>query len=538
MPQIKDYTPSQEAGGPVTGRRATAEDFGGGVADSLSQFGGAAKGAGEALYKAQERSEVSDLTVKMSKAHSDYTMRLQEAVRAGGTPSEDGTVSGEGTEANPNPDHGTLSESFLKSFDDHMNDVGANVTTAGARRYFEQAKAQYRGQFAVEAAQGQAEIAGIKAKQDANTRFNVDSSLILNNPSQFDFKLQEANRAIDAQHEAGSMDFKTATQMKEITAKEYAKISVEGWIKLSPDHGIAMLNEGKMDKYFDGEVKKELYAKADQQKRANVLEDERLKKAQEEALKLRQEASQKGLLSDIYAGKASVDDILHGSGKPMTPAQQENMLSVLKAVNKEKVQGDPAVELSVYKRINLPDGDPNKINNIDSIIELAPKGLGVEGAQKMIKEFEDRRTPEGRKESDVKGELFKTSFAKLAKPNGFGIPDPDGVEQNYKATAEMSKAWEEGRKAGKSVDQLSNPDSPDYVGKLIGKYVRTNQEKIQAIKTNLRAGANADLSGAAQQINSAVDQGAAPKPAPVVNEKAWRPGESVEQWRARTKAGQ
>jgi GH24 family phage-related lysozyme (muramidase) len=129
----------------------------------------------------------------------------------------------------------------------------------------------------------------------------------------------------------------------------------------------------------------------------------------------------------------------------------------------------------LYRRVHLPQGDPDRITDPNQLYaHVGPAGdLTVGGVDKLRSEIDLRRSPDGVAESEMRAQFLKNARAQITGTDeGLHIRDPKGDELYLKFMAQAWPLYDKERKAGKSPAQLLDPDSPDYVGKVIGNFKR------------------------------------------------------------------
>ena len=133
-----------------------------------------------------------------------------------------------------------------------------------------------------------------------------------------------------------------------------------------------------------------------------------------------------------------------------------------------------------YKQVHAPAGDPGRITDASQLYAMVgPRGsLTVAGVDKLIKEIQDRKSPEG----DAEAAMKKQFFEKVARPaitfenEEIKLQDPEGSKRYLQFLAYAMPAYDEGRRAGKTPAQLLNPESSDYIGKAIPQFQKPASE--------------------------------------------------------------
>lgn len=152
-----------------------------------------------------------------------------------------------------------------------------------------------------------------------------------------------------------------------------------------------------------------------------------------------------------------------------------------KADREATLKTDPTVFNELFRRIQLPDGDPNKITDWHDIIPFQGKGVKFEDWVQLRQEIEGQGTAEGQTKNKLLTTVLDTARQLTRKNDMYGVADPKGDNLVMQATNEIMKAWDAGVKAGKSPYAMSNPESPDYVGAVIDRLKRSPAQVMQDI---------------------------------------------------------
>lgn len=461
MPSIPDYRMRSDIQGPVESRRAHPSEntIGGG----LDVLGKTLQGVGEVLQRRQEQAEVSDLNAKLAQAHSDFTTGLQDEIQKA------------------TPGDNTLVQRTADKFDEYMGKIQDGIQTRAGQLHFDSASAELRAHFIQKAAQGQAALAGEKAKNDYKDMLDSQSSALLNDPSSLQMALGMHDQAVQSLVQAGGLPAMKAAELRQQGRQELAKSAVRGWIQLDPSDAKDQINSGKFDAFFDGDVKHQMMKEADVGINAQRIEEERQDKLQEKALKSQRDQVEQDLLAGIMdRGDVSTKDILYGQGKVLEAHQQEHMLHLLETAQKDKLKTDPSTLIGIVDRINLPDGDPNRINSANDISSLFGRGLDQKGVTFAMGLLKRRQTPDGQAESDRVNSVLKYAKSRLVNSNPLlGIKDVQGEENYSRFVTDFYQQLDSQRKGGKTLFDLTDPHSPSYLGRLVNGYVKTPEQILQ-----------------------------------------------------------
>jgi hypothetical protein len=183
------------------------------------------------------------------------------------------------------------------------------------------------------------------------------------------------------------------------------------------------------------------------------------------------------VFANIHSDKPTVnlDQII--ANPSLTPQAKMRMTEQLeKATGADKAEhtyGPGFYDL--YKRIHLPEGDPQRLTDSGELYGHVGKGgdLTVSGVDKLNAEIQGRKTPEGVAESEMKAQFLKNARAQITGTDeGLHIEDPKGDELYLKFLADVLPRYDAQRREGKSAATLFNPESPDYLGKTISGFKR------------------------------------------------------------------
>lgn len=180
----------------------------------------------------------------------------------------------------------------------------------------------------------------------------------------------------------------------------------------------------------------------------------------------------------------------------------------------------------LFNAIHTPEGQQGAITSVSQLQQFVGKDdkLTIAGYDKLSKELEGKKTPEGNAEGLMKTQFLKNAKAQISNENlGLSIEDPKGEEMYNNFLTHALPAYDAGRAAGKTPTQLLNSDSPDYIGKSIPSFKRPLPQQVadtviaqpsrwQNFKTNVQAaGATPILPGLKNVANSVLGEEATPE---------------------------
>lgn len=475
MPKIQDYSFRSNVAGPMDTRRATAEGFGANIGRAVAGAGETVQYTGDVVYKRVEQAEVSDVNAKMAQAHSEYTNYLRETLRTA------------------DPADTTVSTKFLEKYREHVSKIGEGLSTGKGRELYSSMLAQQERHFTEAAAEGQADLAGVKAKADFTTSLNSRSSSLINDPASFDNIRGQNQEALKAYIASGGST-KVASELQVLSDRELAKSAVNGWAQTDPKYARKLLDMGKYDSYFDGDTKRQMYGHIEQAERAKEIDQERRLRLQERQLEQKRMEVQNDFINKIENRDESFSakEILNS---PLTPQQKEHYLRWTKEANDpaKAIRADAMVVERVHDLIHRPYGDPLKITdeNDPRLVELVGEGKGLDFTwyNKFRKEIQDVRQNGNKGDADPRQAVFNSAKSLLTKKDPLtGNIDAVGAE-NYAAwLSEFTRREAEAVKAGKSPQQMYDPRSPDYLGNSIREFVKTDKQIMQGNLLKMKQG--------------------------------------------------
>jgi hypothetical protein len=177
--------------------------------------------------------------------------------------------------------------------------------------------------------------------------------------------------------------------------------------------------------------------------------------------------------------------------------------------------------MDLFRRLNLGDGDPGKVNDLRPIRDAyIAGGLTRADEEWLEKRFLESRSPEGDQLTKVRGEFAKAVEPSIDKSNPLmGSIDHDGKLQAYSFARYIDQKVAEYRAAGKSPFDLFDPAKADYLGK---------PEVLQAFQKPL----NQSIADQARRLTGAGVAAPITAPAPAI--PARLPGETLDQFDKRT----
>lgn len=519
MPVIREYTQQGTAPGPINRPQYSADQFGAQSGRALENLGGAVSQVADTVAKRIDQQNTSDVTAKLTKAQADLAIDLQQTIRTA-------------KPGDPKP-----FEEYDKRVEETIGKVGEDASTVSARAFFGEASVRMKGQFAQTSAAGQAELAGIKAVTDYSEGLNGLSSTVLADPSSAGLQRELHAKMIDNLVASGQLPASKGMELRKQGETALAKSTVRGWIDANPEYAKQKLKSGEFDKDLGAEGKVQLYGEVDQAIRAREIDQDRRIREQERVTKLKQQKTQNDFLAGMMEGKLDTKTILASNLEAFGSGSKDQFLDMLKKANspEEKLKTDPTTMISLFNRINLPDGDPDKIIDENQLNQYFGNGLSMADLGRLRDEIQGSQTEMGRQENDMKKQVMEIAKGKLTRSNPLtGLRDPAGDEQMAKFQAWFFDEFKAQRAAGVPAKDLLTPGSEKYLGAQISTYTRTNQQIMRdLVPRKAPTTGGLALTPQTQQAGATPKYIAPPKAPPLPRQ----PGESPQAYLKRKKEG-
>lgn len=459
VPKINDYSAPEVGarGGNFQSSASLAQT--GAYGQQLQRAGAEVSSFESAVYRQREMEETSDLNARFSEENAQLTEDIRNQT-------QDGTV-----------DAQQIQENVKKRIDS----LNKDISTGGGRRAFERNAAQLASSTSRMAAQGQAIVKGAKATANVKSQLDNNSSALINDPSQFGALYEGTMASIDDQVGSFGLPAADGEKLKRAAGAELAKSAVRGWANLNPDLAQKKLNDGEYDKYFDGDVKAQMQGYINQQQSAREIEGRRREKAQEDALKKRTEKWQSDNLNSLVKGELPTQSIIDA---PIKYDDKVAMLKLQDWASRERTQVDRSLENELFRRINLPEGDPQQIQDITQLVPYVGRGLTPEAIEKLNGWID--KSPAGEAAKANRKAIFDYATARLVKKDAFGMSDPKGEAALAQFRQDLQEQEAQFRKEGKPLSDLYNPHSKDYFGLQADRYKRSQKDIMRDTVQEMR----------------------------------------------------
>lgn len=466
MPTIREYSQQVRTPGPIDRGYDTPEQHGAASARGLQTLGNTISQVGNVVARREEQENVSSVTAEIAKANADLAIEFQQIMRT--------------TE----PGDKAPFEEFSKKVDDTLGKVGELATTRAARQFHQEASIRIKGQLYKSIDSGQADLAGVKAENDYRGTFNNLSATAMADPSSLQLQRELHEGAVNNLVNSGLLPADKAAEMRVKGNAQLVQSAVRGWAQLNPDYAKSKLDSGEFDKDLGADGKAQMYGEIDQSIRARRAEEERQIRLQERELELKQRATQNDLLKKFVGNTLSEKDILNSNLEPFGSGSKDQFIGMLERANKggKALETNSHTMISLFNRIHLPDGDPQKIVDENELNEYFGRGLSFADLNKLRDEMQGANTEEGKIEASLKKQTMEFAKSKLSKANPLmGIRDPEGDENLQRFMTFFFQEYAEQRRQGVPASKLLNPDSPEYLGKYVNNFSKDPSEIMRSL---------------------------------------------------------
>ena len=134
----------------------------------------------------------------------------------------------------------------------------------------------------------------------------------------------------------------------------------------------------------------------------------------------------------------------------------------------------------VYKDVRRQIFD-GKITTSAQLLDFVGKGISVDESQRLETDIAQMNTAKGRADMAVKKSFIEMG-EKIISPKGGllgNISDPKGEANYYLFQRLVDDTLAKGVEEGKSVQSMLHPESKDYIGGMIQRFIRSPSEKAK-----------------------------------------------------------
>lgn len=460
MPRIREYEREQGALAEV---RSSRSQISSGGTNALTELAPGLAVAAQTLHRVAEEREVSEVHTRLAKARAEWTMNMQERV------------------SSIDPGDGSFVDKLQKDVAGYFDKAGAGLSTRAGRAAWTRGVASLSGDLIASGSGAFAQAAGARAKQNYIESLNAFRNSLLQAPGSFDSVMAQAMAQLnDPAGPHAKLKPADREQFDRMTKEQLALSAVQGQIAADPYGAQKQLKAGQWNQFLDADKTVSLLRESQTAIHAKEIEAERRRAQAERAERKAREAQLDGMIKKLYTGETglSADEVLKAN---LSPAMREHLFLAIRRDSKtEDKRESIALKNDLLRRILLPEGDPNRVASVEQLVpHLSSGDINADTVGVLTGWINGRRTPEGKIENEVVDAFAKAAHRQLSTENAaLGIRDPGGEMAYANWFMQFSYDYRRQRQAGKTVQELLDPKSPDYLGKSIEAFRRTPQQAV------------------------------------------------------------
>lgn len=479
-------TITRQIGGSVTGR--TLEPFV--RPDTAIGQGAQALGQGlqqfsEVMHKKRVREQILDTSVQLEDVKAKSLIELQNKAAKVVDPDKPDTalrqIEGPG-----------FDEEFNNGVSERFEQIRSTLDTSEAISFFTERSNSLRNQLNINLAKERIRVATEKETFKFDQLLRSSEISAATDPDNFLASLDNFESTLNQlqfKDEQKAILFKEGTTRvfnAAINSKIAGTFSFKDLNQLESD-----LKAGTYDQFLvDGKHRNALIRDIDQRRNGIVTEVKQLRSLEKERKAQQAEQAVDEYLGQIADNKhVRIHDVLKDPRLPPTGANSKDQLVRIIERGADGPKTNPVVLQNAFNRINLPDGDPNKITDEGELNELFYRGgLSKSDLRFLRKEMRGLGTEQGRYVADLKKNFFKTATEKLVKRDPVtGAQDPEGLENYQSFFIYANNRITETVKAGENPTALFNPQNPNSLFSDLQAFVRTPDEIFRSMAQQLRS---------------------------------------------------
>lgn len=463
MPTLKNYT-AEVGGVPISGgRRAGAEDFGGGT--GLVEAGHGLQVAAKNVIETAGQDEARRVLVEQAKIRQRYGKELEDAELSGAP-----------------------TDKIKERLEGDLANLTTNLQTKHGMQAAEQHNANTLNIFDTAVRQVEVRRADSAARTQGKELIAAQTARLTADPA----SLPIVEREID--------DF-FATFQKRLppervaelagALKQQANVTAVGRLaRLLPAETKQQLTDGKFD--LSPEHRMQLTGMADEQIRAQRADAIHAREDADYQKRQVSNTARDEWFKDIMAGKARQADIT--ADQRLSPEHREHLVVFQDQWQRRKRGEEKApnaqMERDLMLRIHAPEGDPSKIYNSDAVYQAMQQAGGINVTQfrmlnnEVAMARDPNNSPVSRRYGEALGSITK---AIMDDPKLIMQPAAKAGAVNAWAAAVRDKMEEE-RKANRNPAALFDPKHKDSVvtAEFYAPFILEAQSKARAA-TNVAA---------------------------------------------------
>lgn len=201
-----------------------------------------------------------------------------------------------------------------------------------------------------------------------------------------------------------------------------------------------------------------------------------------------QEQAGQTVIKQLMTDPAHFDPAVIRDNPALTYTQKESLWKLAEShlaqgANNHDVNTYGAGFYAAFQKVHTAAADPDRISDPSQLwSHVGPGGdLTIAGVEKLTSEIQGARSVEGASEGQMKKSFFDAAHVQISQ-HGIGLGngrDPIGEQKFAQFQIAALTAYDEGRKAGLTPQQLLTEKSPAYIGGIIPQFTRTSAEKMR-----------------------------------------------------------
>jgi hypothetical protein len=231
--------------------------------------------------------------------------------------------------------------------------------------------------------------------------------------------------------------------------------------------------------------------------KTKAIDDERAATYAEREKRRVSDDRESEIIKDLTSENPTISAKEIGEDKALTPNARLSMIGLAERLAKKNADkmsdtyGSKFLEL--WQRMNLPQGDPNKLTDPGSLPGYVglDDGLTLAGLDRLRTEMAGRKTPQGAAEAKMKDQFIAMAKHQISGSDDFThIRDPKGDELFLQWMTHTLPEYDKQRAAGVPAAKLLDKDSPEYLGKTIPQFRRSIEQRTKDMLSDVAGGSN------------------------------------------------
>jgi hypothetical protein len=236
-----------------------------------------------------------------------------------------------------------------------------------------------------------------------------------------------------------------------------------------------MLDNGAFDQYMDSDTKKSLYQEIRQNQVAAQTAGVQALNQKQMANDAAGESFKVNSYEKLQSNSLSPDDVTKAARQGIISSDEQlKMYHLIDQAGKDEMKTDPQLYNSLTSRIFSADNDPQHISDPMQFAYMVKYGLlSVPDFKKLSDAI--GLVPQNRVNAFNEGQLLSNAKTMIGR-NG---SDPAADYKLMQFTNEVQLAKQDAVKNQRPIGPLFDPQSPQYLGNQIQKYISTPQQILQ-----------------------------------------------------------